>query len=291
MSNNPPPKLSDSQREAALLQAKFARQERAEIKRQIALGKITIFDAINDPRTSIRRMKVIELLSALPGVGKARATLIMERRNISLARRIGGLGQLQLRALGKELAVAKVDPIRGNLIVISGPGGVGKSTITSALRNDPRFWVSVSATTREPRVGEKDGTDYYFYSAEKFHSLIDSGDFLEWAEFAGNFYGTPRIAVEEWRNLGKHVILEIEIDGARQVRKREPQAKLIFIAPPSWDELVRRLAGRGTDSPERRASRLALAEEEMAAAGEFDAILVNDHVEPLIAQLVSLATA
>jgi guanylate kinase len=291
LTNVPPPHLTLEQRRAALEKAKISRRERAEAKEKIALGEINIFDAINDPRESIRRMKVIELLSAIPGVGKARATLIMERRNIALSRRIGGLGQLQLKALGKELAVAKVDPMRGKLIVISGPGGVGKSTITSALRNDPRFWISVSATTREPRVGERDGLDYYFYTPEKFESLKEGDELLEWAEFAGNLYGTPRSPVEEWRNLGKHVILEIEIDGARQVRSHDPEALLIFISPPSWDELVRRLTGRGTDSPERRAARLALAEQEMAAAGEFDAVLVNESVEELIAQLVSLATA
>jgi len=287
----PPPQLTLEQRHLALLKAQQSRQERAEIKRQITSGQITIFDAINDPRESIRRMKVLELLTALPGVGKSRASLIMERRKISPTRRIGGLGHLQLRALGKELAVSKVDPTRGNLVVISGPGGVGKSTIAASLRNDPRFWVSVSATTRLPRPGEREGVDYFFYSEEKFTNLIGSGDFLEWAEFAGHKYGTPRAPVEEWRSLGKHVILEIDIDGARQVRATEPKAILIFIAPPSWDELVRRLASRGTDSPDRRAARLALAEQEMAASDEFDVVLVNDQVEPLIVQLVSLATA
>lgn len=261
------------------------------MKLSISRGDISIFEAINDPRDSIQRMKVIELLSSVPGIGKARAALIMERRSISPTRRIGGLGQLQLKALQKEITVAKVDPIRGNLIVISGPGGVGKSTITNALRSDPRFWVSISATTRDPRPNEKEGVDYYFYSEEKFDNLINSGEFLEWAEFAGNKYGTPRGPVEEWRKIGKHVILEIEIDGARQVRATDSSARLVFIAPPSWDELVRRLAGRGTDSPERRAARLALAEQEMAAAGEFDATLVNDEVYELIAKLVSLATA
>ncbi len=291
MSKVPPPRLSLEERRAALEKAKSSRQDRAGVKRSIALGEISIFEAISDPRESIRRMKVIDLLSALPGVGKSRATLIMERRNISLTRRIGGLGQLQVKALGKELAVSKGEPTRGNLIVISGPGGVGKSTITSALRGDPRFWISVSATTREPRVGERDGVDYFFHTHAKFMELIEKGEFLEWAEFAGNLYGTPRTPVEEWRRLGKHVILEIEIAGARQVRVQEPGATLVFIAPPSWDELVRRLTGRGTDSPERRAARLALAEEEMAASGEFDAILVNESVEGLIAELVSLATA
>jgi len=287
----PPPQLSQAQRHAALEKAKLSRQERAEVKRLITIGEINIFDAINDPRESIRRMKVIELLSALPGVGKARATLIMERRNISPTRRVGGLGHLQRKALGKELAVAKVNSIRGKLIVISGPGGVGKSTITAQLRNDPRFWISVSATTREPRPGERDGVDYLFLTAELFQEMIEAGEFLEWAQFAGNRYGTPRAPVEEWRAMGKHVILEIEIEGARQVRSREAGATLIFIAPPSWEELIRRLTSRGTDSPDRRAARLALAEQEMAAAGEFDVILVNESVEGLIAQLVSLATA
>ena len=276
---------------AALATAAQFRKERAEVKSAIARSEITIFDAINDHRESIRRMRVVELLAAVPGVGKSRAANIMERRAISPTRRIGGLGPLQLMALRKELAVGKTDPVRGNLIVLSGPGGVGKSTITSALRGDPRFWVSVSATTREPRANEKEGVDYFFYSEEKFQTMIDAGEFLEWAEFAGSRYGTPRIPVDEWRNVGKHVILEIEIDGARQVRSSDPTSRSVFIAPPDWDELVRRLTSRGTDSPERRAARLALAQAEMAAASEFDFTLVNDQVDTLIARLIPLATA
>ena len=276
---------------AALATAAQFRKERAEVKSAIARSEITIFDAINDHRESIRRMRVVEILAAVPGIGKSRAANIMERRAISPTRRIGGLGPLQLMALRKELAVGKTDPVRGNLIVLSGPGGVGKSTITSALRGDPRFWVSVSATTREPRANEKEGVDYFFYSEEKFQTMIDAGEFLEWAEFAGSRYGTPRIPVDEWRNVGKHVILEIEIDGARQVRSSDPTSRSVFIAPPDWDELVRRLTSRGTDSPERRTARLALAQAEMAAASEFDFTLVNDQVDTLIARLIPLATA
>lgn len=286
-----PPVLSREERAANLLKAKAARTDRAEIKRLISTGQISIFDAINDPRDSIQRMKVLELLEAVPGVGPARAELIMEKKRISLSRRIGGLGPLQLKSLRKEAGIMKVDPKVGSLIVMSGPGGVGKSTITQYLKNDPRFWVSVSVTTREPRVNEKEGVDYLFVTENKFDQMISKGEFLEWADFAGARYGTPRAPVEESRHLGRHVLLEIEIEGARQIRQSDESALLIFIAPPSWEELVSRLANRGTDSPERREARLALAREEMAAAGEFDHTIVNETVEGVVAQMVSLATA
>jgi guanylate kinase len=187
--------------------------------------------------------------------------------------------------------MSKVDPKRGILIVMSGPGGVGKSTITRELRNDPRFWISISATTRDPRPGEREGFDYFFYNDTKFDQMIAGSQFLEWAEFAGSRYGTPKEPIEHWLDLGKNVLLEIEIEGARQVRAVDPQAILVFIAPPSWEELKVRLTGRGTDSPDRQAARLALAQIEMAAASEFDHILVNHEVGPLIEELVSLATS
>jgi len=214
----------------------------------------------------------------------------MEKFGISKGRRIGGLGPKQISALRSELILNKIEPKQGSLIVMSGPGGVGKSTITNALRNHPSIWVSVSATTREPRESESDVIDYFFLTDEKFDQMIKAGEFLEWAEFAGNRYGTPKAPVEEARRLGKHVLLEIEIAGARQVRIVEPNALLVFISPPSWEELVARLTNRGTDSPERRAARLALAEEEMAAADSFDHILINHSVEGVAEQLLSLAS-
>ena len=290
MTPNPPPQLSQAQRLEALEKAKLSRQERAAIKEVISKGELSIFDAINDPRESIRRMKVIDLLSAVSGVGRTRAALIMERAHISPTRRIGGLGHVQAKALGAILTLMKRDPLRGKLIVISGPGGVGKSTIASALKSDPRFWVSISATTREPRNNEKHGIDYYFYSDEKFSEMIEAQEFLEWAEFAGNRYGTPKAPVDEWRRLGKSVILEIEIEGARQVRSHDPSAQLIFISPPTWEELVRRLTHRGTDSPARMEARLGLAKEEMEASTEFDTVLVNDDVNNVLQKLVALAT-
>ena len=139
------------------------------------------------------------------------------------------------------------------------------------------------------KIGE--GVDYFFYTDSKFDQLIAESAFLEWAEFAGARYGTPREPIEHWLALGKNVLLEIEIEGARQVRSADPAAMLIFIAPPSWEELKARLEGRGTDTPERQAARLALAEIEMAAAGEFDHILVNHQVGELVEEMVSLATS
>jgi guanylate kinase len=269
----------------------IARKERAQIREQIANSKLSIFSAITDPRESIQRMRVVDLLSSVPGIGNSRAIAILERCEISLTRKIGGLGKHQIRALRNEPTLHKVEPPIGRLIVISGPGGVGKSTIAAALRRDPRFWVSVSATTRPPRAGEREGIDYFFISNGEFDEMIQESAFLEWAEFAGARYGTPKSGVQEGRELGKHVLLEIEIDGARQVAIADSSALLVFIAPPSWEELEQRLMARGTDSPERRAARLALAKAELAAAADFQHILINTQVDEVIKELVSLATS
>jgi guanylate kinase len=267
-----------------------ARRERAAVKAALSEGTIGIFEVINDGRESIQRMRVSELLDAAPGVGPRRTYTLMNKAGISETRRIGGLGSHQLHKLRSEMILNKVPVSPGALIVMSGPGGVGKSTITSYLRNHPAIWVSVSVTTREPRENEKDGHDYHFVTEEKFDQLIAQNNLLEWAEFAGARYGTPRDAVAKALDLGKHVLLEIEIAGARQIRKADPKALLVFISPPSWEELVDRLTSRGTDSPERRAARLALAEEEMACVHEFDEVLVNHQVEEVAAALLSLAT-
>jgi len=286
-----PPKLSPAERAAAMAAATAARRARALIKEKLRSSEVSVFDVINSAEPALQKMRVRELLESVPGVGTLRATAIMERAKISPTRRVAGLGRIQISQLRGELAMSKVDPKRGILIVMSGPGGVGKSTITRELRNDPRFWISVSATTRDPRPGEREGFDYYFYNDTKFDQMIAQSQFLEWAEFAGARYGTPKEPIEHWLDLGKNVLLEIEIEGARQVRTVDPKAILVFIAPPSWEALKERLIGRGTDSPERQAARLALAEIEMAAASEFDHILVNHEVGPLIEELVSLATS
>lgn len=179
----------------------------------------------------------------------------------------------------------------GKLIVLSGPGGVGKSTIVNALKNLEHFYFSVSATTRSPRPGEENGVAYHFVDNDQFEKMINDGTFLEWANFAGAKYGTPRLPVEEALNSGKNVLLEIEIDGARQIKKAMPNAIMVFLQPPSMTELEARITNRGTDSPERIAARLALARAEMAAAEEFDHLITNHQVEEVIQALVSLAAS
>jgi guanylate kinase len=178
------------------------------------------------------------------------------------------------------------------LLVLSGPSGVGKSTLLQYLRtHDPELWLSVSATTRFPRPGERHGSEYYFVDRTEFEQMIADGDLLEWAEFAGNLYGTPRLPVEDKLAAGQSVLLELELSGARQVRKTMPDAMLIFLKPPSWEELVCRLTHRGTEPPEVIERRLAVAREELAAEGEFDVTLVNTSVEDVAAELVALTRA
>ena len=286
-----PPKLDPAQRELALERAKQARRSRADVKEQIKTGKLKVLQVIELASTNdaIAKMRISELLESIPGIGKVRATSILSRLEISGSRRIQGLGVLQLQRLKREFTPLTGAVRSGKLFVLSGPGGVGKSTISKAIANHPEFWVSVSVTTRTPRNGELDGVDYFYISEEEFDRRIASNEFLEWAEFAGNRYGTPAEQVKERLTAGYNVILEIEIDGARQVRKSRKDAVLVFIAPPSWEELKNRLETRGTDTPERRAERLALAQEEMAAQSEFDYVLVNDQLERVIAELVALA--
>jgi guanylate kinase len=180
-------------------------------------------------------------------------------------------------------------PSPGRLTVITGPSGVGKGTLVNRLlERHPKIWLSVSATTRAPRPGELDGVQYFFLERPSFELLVASGGLLEWAEFAGNLYGTPRQPVEAQLTSGRPVLLEIELEGARQVRQSFPGAFQLFVAPPSFAELERRIRGRGTDSEEAIQRRLARARVELEAAAEFDAVLVNADLEVALLELEGL---
>ncbi|WP_062202242.1 guanylate kinase [Demequina salsinemoris] len=179
------------------------------------------------------------------------------------------------------------------LVVLAGPTAVGKGTVVRALKEArPEIWVSVSATTRAPRPGEVDGVHYFFVTPEEFDRMIEDGELLEWATVHGTHrYGTPRRPVEERLAQDVPCVLEIDLQGARQVRAAMPEALFVFLQPPSWDELVRRLVGRGTETEEERERRLATARLELAAAAEFDEELVNDDLDTAVAGLASLVDA
>lgn len=177
-----------------------------------------------------------------------------------------------------------LDVPRGRVVVVAGPTAVGKGTVTRRLlEKHPEVYLSVSATTRDPRPGEVDGIHYFFWSPEQFDDAVENGDMLEWALVHGrNRYGTPRSAVEAARAEGRAVILEIDLEGARQVRSSMPDAHFVFLAPPNWDVLVERLVGRGTESPEEQERRLETARVEMAAEEEFDVTIVNDDLDEAV---------
>ena len=178
---------------------------------------------------------------------------------------------------------------RGKLTLITGPSGVGKGTLVNQLlERHANIWLSVSATTRAPRQGEQDGINYHFQSRDRFEALVAEGGFLEWAEFAGNRYGTPRQPVEQRLEEGRPVLLEIELEGARQVRRSFPEGFQIFLAPPNFEELERRIRGRGTDPEEAIQRRLQRAEVELKAQGEFDAVVINDDLESALRQVEQL---
>lgn len=173
--------------------------------------------------------------------------------------------------------------------MLAGPTAVGKGTVSAYVReHHPEVWFSISATTRPPRPGEVDGVHYHFVSQDRFDEMVAYGELLEWAVVHGRAsYGTPRAPVAQVLAQGRPALLEIDLQGARQVRASMPEALFVFLAPPSWDELVHRLVGRGTETAAERGRRLATAEVELAAASEFDVIIVNDDVQRAAEELVS----
>ena len=181
---------------------------------------------------------------------------------------------------------------QGKTFIVSGPSGVGKSTVLRELfRGRDDLYFSISATTREPREGEEDGVHYHFIDVSRFQELIESDSLLEYAEYVGNFYGTPKKYVDKAMNEGKDVILDIEVQGAIQVKTKRPDTVRIFIAPPSWDELERRLRSRGTDSDEKIQKRLLRAKTELQTADVYDYFVINDTVDRAVREISAIMLA
>ncbi len=175
------------------------------------------------------------------------------------------------------------------LIIITGPSGVGKGTVVKELLDRNKdIWLSISATTRNPRIGEKDGENYYFISDEKFKDMIDKKEFLEWAQFAGNYYGTPLSTVNEKIEKGFIVLLEIEVEGAKQIKEKFPEALSIFLLPPSKAELEKRIRNRGTEKEEAIDRRLIRADYEIASSDEFDFVLTNHDVDETVKEVFKI---
>jgi guanylate kinase len=277
-----------------------ARRARAEVKRQISSGErlaIDVVDSAGPDRPAEASLRVSELIGSIPWLGPTRTARIMEELSISPAKRVGGLGahqRVRLREfLLRRQGTSSRSAIRpGSLVVLAGPTAVGKGTVAGHIRaHHPEVLLSVSATTRSPRPGEIEGVTYYFVDDARFDAMIEEGEFLEWAKVHNTHrYGTPRTPIMTALNAGRSVLLEIDLQGARQVRAAFPEARLVFLAPPSWDELVRRLVGRGTEDEAERERRLATAKVELAAVDEFDFTVVNTDVETAAAEVVQLMT-
>jgi len=289
--------LDDDARSRGRQLALEARRRRAAIKRSLAEGgSVREVIAQRDDDPAVARMRARDLVEACPGIGPMRATRILAECHVAESRRLRGLGEHQVAALIAALEKAGRDPsgggkipARGRLLVLSGPSGVGKSSVVSRLRSrHPDLVFSVSATTRAARSGEVDGVHYRFVDRAEFEAMIARGQLLEWAEFAGHLYGTPAGPVEEALARGNDVLLEIELQGARQVRDTAPDAVRVFLAPPSWEVLVERLQGRRTESAEVIERRLATAQVELAAEGEFDHTVVNASVDEAAEAILAL---
>jgi guanylate kinase len=283
-------------RVAASRAAVAARRARASVKTAVAAGERSPLDvlriAFEDADSPEGRLRVTEFLTSIPAIGVTKSARILEDLEISTAKRLGGLGRLQRRRLREFVAawIAAHGGTGDRLVVLAGPTAVGKGTVASYIRrHHPDVRLSVSATTRAPRPGEVEGESYFFVDDAEFDRLIEDGELLEWATVHNaSRYGTPRGPVEEAIAAGDSVLLEIDIQGARAVRRAMPEATLVFLLPPSWDELVRRLVGRGTESPAEQQRRLETAKVELAAVDEFDHQVVNHDVPDAAQKVVDL---
>ena len=293
---SPRPAPPEVDRAAAGRAAIAARRARAAVKQLIASKQKTALavaqSAWSDPESAGATLRVTELLTSVPTLGPARVGRVMAELGISDKKRVGGLGVRQRIRL-RDYLVTRQGAEPSRLIVLAGPTAVGKGTVSAHIReNYPDVMLSVSATTRTPRAGEIDGVHYYFVSDEEFNRKIADDELLEWAVVHNSYrYGTPRPPIDDALAAGKRVMLEIDLQGARQVRAVMPEALLVFLLPPTWEELVRRLIGRGTEKPEEQQRRLDTARMELAAQDEFDAKVVNREVSQAAQEVVELMDA
>ncbi|WP_175986286.1 guanylate kinase [Microbacterium tenebrionis] len=288
-------------RAAAARRAVERRQARASLKRDLGMRVTTPQTvaelAFADADSVAGSMRVTDFLLALPAIGVGKRDRILAELDISPVKRLGGLGVRQRASLMHWLDERFPPPEprtgRSRLLVLAGPTAVGKATVAAHIReNHPEIHLSVSATTRAPRPGEIDGVHYYFVDDAEFDRLIAEGELLEYAVVHNKSrYGTPRAPIDAALAEGRTVLLEIDLQGARQVRAAEPSATLIFLLPPTWDELVHRLVGRGTENEEERARRLRTAKVELAAQSEFDYRIVNEDVAAAAREVVELSEA
>ncbi|WP_307860758.1 guanylate kinase [Curtobacterium flaccumfaciens] len=288
-------------RVAAAKAAVAARRARAAVKAAIASGERSALDvaraawddSLVETTSAERSLRVRDLLVSLPGIGPARAEAIMGTLRIAPSKRLGGLGTRQRTALADWLAARGRNRGASKLVVLAGPTAVGKGTVSAHIRQHyPDVNLSVSATTRKPRPGEVDGVHYYFVDDDEFDRMIRDRELLEWATVHNSYrYGTPRPPIDRALDAGEKVMLEIDLQGARQVRDAMPEAVLVFLLPPTWEELVRRLIGRGTESAEEQARRLETAKVELAAQDEFDVRIVNSDVGTAAREVVDLFSA
>lgn len=295
-SSTRPPEVD---RAAASRRAVAARRERAALKKDVATRVITpqelLRRALAEPASPAGAMRVPEFLTAIPAIGEGKRDRILRDLGISPVKRLGGLGSRQREDLRRFLDARwpELEPRggRSRLVVLAGPTAVGKGTVAAHIKeHHPEIHLSVSATTRKPRPGEVDGEHYFFVDEAEFDRMVAAGELLEYATVHNaHRYGTPRRPIEEALAAGRTVLLEIDLQGARQVREADPSATLVFLLPPSWDELVQRLVGRGTEDAAERARRLRTAKTELASQGEFDYRVVNDDVARAADEVARLA--
>ncbi|MCU1443434.1 MAG: guanylate kinase [Cryobacterium sp.] len=267
------------------------------MKADVASGERTPLEvlaaAVKDPSGVEGRLRVTELLTSIPAIGVTKMRRIMHALDISPSKRLGGLGVHQRERLRDFLSSKprpRRSPLQSTLVVMAGPTAVGKGTVAAYIReNYPDVLLSVSATTRPPRPGEIEGVSYYFVDDAEFDRMVEAGQLLEWATVHNAYrYGTPRGPVDAAIAAGNSVLLEIDLQGARSVRRAMPEATLVFLLPPTWEEMVRRLVGRGTETAAEQSRRLETAKLELAAQGEFDYRVVNHDAADAAREVVDL---